>query len=95
MLECQLHGSLNSKMMPHWCLRLLLLNLLTFLVPWAGPFAQDASSVLQLNIEYRTVRNGASPTVEFARQLDALEVEARNATSEGQYGEAHRHLAMP
>lgn len=93
MLECQLHGSLNSKMMPHRCLRLLLLNLLIFLVPWAGPFAQDASSVLQLNIEYRTVRNGASPTVELARQLDALEVEARNATSEGQYGEAHRHLA--
>ncbi|MEY3282586.1 MAG: hypothetical protein RIR86_599 [Acidobacteriota bacterium] len=79
--------------MPHRRLALSLLLFLIVPVPWVEPSAQDASTVLQLNIAYRTARNSTTPSVELARQLDQLEMEARNATSDGQYGEAHRHLS--
>lgn len=79
--------------MPHRRLALPLLIVLIISASWVEPFAQDASSVLQLNIEYRTARNSAAPTAELALQIDELEMKARNATNDGQYGEAHRHLS--
>ena len=69
-----------------------LLAIFLMAVPWFQPSAQDAVSVLQLNIEYRTARNSAVTTPEITKRVDQLEILARNATADEKYGEAHRYL---
>lgn len=71
-----------------------LLTSLLVVLPGVAVSAQDAASVLQLNIEYRTARNSRVPSPEVARKVDALEVLARNATTDERYGEAHRFLTQ-
>ena len=77
-----------------WRVRCLLQISSLLMVSGTVVRAQDAASVLQLNIEYRTTRNSTVAGAELSRKVDQLEVMARNATTDERYGEAHRYLTQ-
>ena len=49
--------------------------------------------VLRLNVAFRTIKNSANLTEEKRREVERLEIQARDATNNRQYGEAVKHLS--
>lgn len=55
-------------------------------------FAQDAESVLQLSVRYRTQKNGATLTDQIRAEADRLEAQATAASQRGAFDEATKHF---
>ncbi len=68
--------------------------LIVALVGFAAPaLAQDAESVLQLSVGYRTQKNSATLTDAARAEVERLEAQAQAAAQRGAYDEATKHFA--